>query len=1162
MADDATDLAAGSVAGRGGGFFSRGIKRITGATLSAKVTTEGVRNLTREFSGLHDVLKKVRGELEQINRQASGTSGMGVGQGTPTGAAGTTGAVAPTGGAGMVGRIAGMFGGGGWGGQGSPVRGAGGFNYGAAAVTGAAIISGGANIIEDRFMRNVAQSAPISAVDVRTASMYGPQLYRGMEMRRFTAGGEYIGSREGAQAAQQVALGFGATMAGSQRFMPQVGGMVQASGGTLGGAQAAAQVGLFAAPEVSNRARAMGIMTYKDQGVLANPMRVGLDYVKDYEKRYGVTMNEMDFANLRAPGSGHRMRMKQIYGLSDEAIDMVINAGMQNMQFRGTAAGRGGRTINFGSPADLEAIGLKPSALGLQAARFGTTAQRREARFFENQEGAMSERLNQERMIQEALSDTEQAFGDLIGYMHEFQRVLQAVTTGLGVLGGLSMLSGGMGGGGGLLGKLFGGAGGAATAAEGAAAAAGGATGGGGAMGLMGKLGLGAAGLGIGIAGVHTAATAKTPGGMAFGIGTATAGGAMLGTAIAPGVGTLIGAGVGAAVGTTFAAINYFKGVDAKNVADGYSEGVGMTDKVLIDSIQDYVKNAKVGLKGEGAGAKQRGRFDAFARRRGSLLASALDEAQSTGKFTNLSTQDATELGELVAFFGSDGVFDDSKLWSNKSRAEKYIGKIRGTEVWRKYFNAVADPFGFTPVTTAQSDSLIMSAEESYQAAVSGGQTGDAVFALTEGSERPTRRIAKAGINNRPTWGDGIEDKALSRGDSWNFLDSRMKTRLLAMFRASGGRVGLQAGGGWRSTARQREMFLERHREDPNGSIEWEGKRWSLIPGNAAAAPPGRSYHEIGLAADLEGDLGWMNAHAGEFQLIHFANVNDEPWHVQPAEIPRGRSEFTGPYDGGGPDGGGGTVPGAPGAAAAPQPFGGGGGGGASGINYSIAAAAQAVSAPGGVGAAPTAAGVGGGTGGPPWGGTWPGDMREKGMAVAKVAANVGNFHGEDLYQAIAIAKRESQWDPTAYNGVGRDNSYGLWQINMIGDMGPDRAGRLGIDTSPPYDELKNPNTNAKAARMVFDDAGGNWGPWTTAAGVNPADIAEAKQLAAAANVGDAVFDRGLTSGPTVGGSANVNIGVTINSTGNVRYDAEALGEAVRPVLSNVMAEISTKRGS
>jgi hypothetical protein len=35
-----------------------------------------------------------------------------------------------------------------------------------------------------------------------------------------------------------------------------------------------------------------------------------------------------------------------------------------------------------------------------------------------------------------------------------------------------------------------------------------------------------------------------------------------------------------------------------------------------------------------------------------------------------------------------------------------------------------------------------------------------------------------------------------------------------------------------------------------------------------------------------------MNAHAAEFGLVDFHDVNNEPWHVQPSELPHSRSEF------------------------------------------------------------------------------------------------------------------------------------------------------------------------------------------------------------------------------------------------------------------------------
>jgi peptidoglycan hydrolase-like protein with peptidoglycan-binding domain len=87
-------------------------------------------------------------------------------------------------------------------------------------------------------------------------------------------------------------------------------------------------------------------------------------------------------------------------------------------------------------------------------------------------------------------------------------------------------------------------------------------------------------------------------------------------------------------------------------------------------------------------------------------------------------------------------------------------------------------------------------------------------------------------------------------------------------------------------------MFLSRHVPDPNGKHSYNGQRWSRLPGVAAAAPPGMSMHEIGLAADMTGDMGWLRANVAQFGLQTFENVNNEPWHVQPAELQRGRSSY------------------------------------------------------------------------------------------------------------------------------------------------------------------------------------------------------------------------------------------------------------------------------
>jgi peptidoglycan hydrolase-like protein with peptidoglycan-binding domain len=50
--------------------------------------------------------------------------------------------------------------------------------------------------------------------------------------------------------------------------------------------------------------------------------------------------------------------------------------------------------------------------------------------------------------------------------------------------------------------------------------------------------------------------------------------------------------------------------------------------------------------------------------------------------------------------------------------------------------------------------------------------------------------------------------------------------------------------------------------------------------------------HEIGLAADMTGDMSWLRENVAGFNLQTFEDVNDEPWHVQPTELPRGRSSY------------------------------------------------------------------------------------------------------------------------------------------------------------------------------------------------------------------------------------------------------------------------------
>ena len=131
-------------------------------------------------------------------------------------------------------------------------------------------------------------------------------------------------------------------------------------------------------------------------------------------------------------------------------------------------------------------------------------------------------------------------------------------------------------------------------------------------------------------------------------------------------------------------------------------------------------------------------------------------------------------------------------------------------------------------------------------------------------------------------------------------MDPEFRRRVFAMMEhaASVGRQ-LGIGGALRSSATQLAGFLARHDVVKiGGCCGYNGKRYALKKGRAHMAPPGRSYHEATtpdgkcLAADLVGDIKWVGANCARFGLREFSKVNNEPWHVQPVDIPGGRGSY------------------------------------------------------------------------------------------------------------------------------------------------------------------------------------------------------------------------------------------------------------------------------
>jgi len=87
-------------------------------------------------------------------------------------------------------------------------------------------------------------------------------------------------------------------------------------------------------------------------------------------------------------------------------------------------------------------------------------------------------------------------------------------------------------------------------------------------------------------------------------------------------------------------------------------------------------------------------------------------------------------------------------------------------------------------------------------------------------------------------------------------------------------------------------------------------------------------------------------------------------------------------------------------------------------------------------------------------------------------------FKGKALQSACAIAKAESNGRPFAFNGNLKtgDSSYGMFQINMIGELGLDRREKFELDSNA---ELFNPVVNAQVAHFMTK-GGKDWSSWTS----------------------------------------------------------------------------------
>ena len=94
---------------------------------------------------------------------------------------------------------------------------------------------------------------------------------------------------------------------------------------------------------------------------------------------------------------------------------------------------------------------------------------------------------------------------------------------------------------------------------------------------------------------------------------------------------------------------------------------------------------------------------------------------------------------------------------------------------------------------------------------------------------------------------------------------------------------------------------------------------------------------------------------------------------------------------------------------------------------------------------------------------------------LAKMLSTIG-FEGRALKVAWAVVKKESNGRPLAFNGNVKtgDNSYGIFQINMIGGLGVARRDKYELNSNK---ELFDPVVNAQIAYHMSNE-GSNWSSW------------------------------------------------------------------------------------
>lgn len=278
--------------------------------------------------------------------------------------------------------------------------------------------------------------------------------------------------------------------------------------------------------------------------------------------------------------------------------------------------------------------------------------------------------------------------------------------------------------------------------------------------------------------------------------------------------------------------------------------------------------------------------------------------------------------------------------------------------------------------------------------------------------------------------------------------------------------------------------------------------------GNPFAAPPGKSQHGRGRAVDLgpASQYGWIMRNAKRFGLDHAASQG-EPWHVQLA----GTVSGIGDIDVSERDDWASRTKEAQRRIVMGNLY-------AEGTRAASGSAAAATTPASG--------------GAPATGGDRPTGPTSGKVPLETVVQALyrAGFRGDDLVNMAAIPSRESGYiaDRTNLNANTKDQSYGLWQINVRKDANYATA-KDYLGGSEDWSQLFDPYKSAELAYIMYQRSGNTLRPWggykgmsnTYGVGQDAIDAARAEvtQLYPTGDVG--------YGGGGVGGGGSSNVAVT-----------------------------------